>query len=299
MSRCPSATVVIVTRDRPTMLEAVLRLLREQSYAEHEVVVVDTSYAGTARPAALAMGTRYMSAPRVTLGAARQAGVRVAAGEIVAFTDDDCLPRPDWLEALVVTLRDLPDLLGVRGATVAEIGPVGAHAVRVDRPDPLYHTCNIAYRRDAVQRAGGFDSGFVRWFEDTALAARVLRLGPIGWQPRAVVMHRALPRRPLDRSGWATLLADERRLATDYPDFYRRYRGPGFVPTVVIRWLLGSPLKTLARDLARAPEDPGGYGRLALLLLRERVALLAALLTRRPGVSGQDPCAPSTFPHGG
>jgi GT2 family glycosyltransferase len=160
---------------------------------------------------------------------------------------------------------------------VGESGPVGSHAIDVARLDPLYQTCNIAYRRAALQRAGGFDLRFTGYFEDTALGARVLEYGPIGFADDVRVMHRAVPRRPLDRAHWRILLDDERRLARDYSTFYRRTRGIGFLPTVVVRWLLGSPLKTLLCELPRAGRDPRGYVRLWWLLVQERKDLLAAL----------------------
>jgi len=122
-----------------------------------------------------------------------------------------------------------------------------------------------------------FDLRFTGYFEDTALGARVLEYGPIGFAEDVRVTHRAVPRRPLNRAHWRILLDDERRLARDYSTFYRRTRGMGFLVTVVVRWLVGSPLKTLVRELPRAGRDPKGYMRLWWLLVRERKDLLAAL----------------------
>jgi GT2 family glycosyltransferase len=153
--------------------------------------------------------------------------------------------------------------------------------VRVSRPGSLYQTSNIAYRRDALRAAGGFDVDFIGWFEDTALAARVLRNGPIGFASNAVVVHRAMPRRALGRSDWQALLHDERLLARRYPDFYLRTRGPGPLVTIVVRWVLGSPLKTLLRELQRAVDDPEGFGLLVRSLLEERRTLLRVLLDER------------------
>jgi glycosyltransferase involved in cell wall biosynthesis len=213
----------------------------------------------------------------LTLGAARQAGVEAAPGDIIAFTDDDCLPAPDWLGTFVDTFRHQPELHGLQGRTEAEPGEVGSHAMRITKPDPLFQTCNMAYRRGALLRAGGFDPRFRGWFEDTALAARVLKHGPIGFQPEAMVIHRATARKPLDRATWRVVLEDERRLAQEYPDFYRRTRGPGFLITVIVRWVLGSPLKTLVRELPLARHDPGGYLHLVWVLARERRELMSAV----------------------
>jgi GT2 family glycosyltransferase len=297
-------SVVIVTRDRPELLAAALDALGRQTWARREVIVVDNgcsveqgasqpsvgcgsdrssgdSAPGAVETVARSRGARYVTAAGSTLGAARQRGVDAARGEIVAFTDDDCLPDERWLEVLVSTFRRQPGLAGVQGRTDAEAGPVGSHAIRVAGPDRLYRTCNIAYRREALELAGGFDPGFQGWFEDTALAARVLEYGPIGFEPGALVTHRAMPRRRLGREHWRVVLADERRLADTYPSFYRRARGPGFLSAVIARWLVGSPLKTLTREWRGILIDPRGYLALARLLLEERRELLAALLIDR------------------
>lgn len=251
--------------------------LARQTWQDFDVIVVDHAPNERTRLLARREGSRYIPAPESTLAWARQAGVSAAGTDIVAFTDDDCLPDRTWLSHMVAAFRADSSLAGVQGRTVPEAGPVGSHAIEVARLDPLYQTCNIAYRRVALQRAGGFDLRFTGYFEDTALGARVLEYGPIGFAPDMLVTHRAVPRRPLDRARWGMLLDDERRLARDYGSFYRRTRGLGFLPTVVARWLLGSPIKTLVRELPHAGRDPRGYFRLWWLLLKERKELLAAL----------------------
>jgi GT2 family glycosyltransferase len=269
--------VVVVTRDRPALLEAMLAYLDAQTWQPRETVVVDHGNTPEVEEIAHRHHARYVGHPNGTLAQARQAGVDAAQGEVVAFTDDDCLPRGDWLEHLVRALAD-GRLWGVQGRTEPQPGPIGSYAVKVHRGSNLYETCNIAYRREALSRCGGFDPRFRGWFEDTALAARVLDLGPIGFEPTAIVMHRAMPRRRKNREEWRCILADERLLARAYPRFYRRHRGPGFLPTVVARWLIGSALKAAWRDLGNAPRNPRGYAQLLNDLGRERVELLRALL---------------------
>jgi glycosyltransferase involved in cell wall biosynthesis len=274
----PLVSVVIVTRDRPVLLEGALASLNEQTWTHRETIVVDHAGCPRTRVLAQGQGACCVAAPGATLAAARQTGVAAARGEIVAFTDDDCLADPRWLEALVRAFRRRPELHGIQGQTRAERGPVGFHAVAVSGPNALYQTCNIAYRRAALELAGGLDLRFRGWFEDTSLAARVLMQGPIGFEPRALVSHRAVPRSPLDRPRWRTLLEDEQLLARAYAPFYRRTRGPGFVTTVIARWLLGSPMKTLLWELPRVRTQPRAYLALVRLLLRERVELISALL---------------------
>lgn len=273
----PLVSVIVVTSDRPDSLRFTLDALADQTYSFYEVIVVDHSPSGSARSAAETAGARWIAA-HGTLASARQRGVEAAWGEIVAFTDDDCLPDTRWLESLAAAFRARPDIWGVQGRTRAQAGAVGDYAVAVSGPDPLYRTCNIAYRRDALNAVGGFDERFGRYFEDTALGARVVERGEIGFASAALVTHRAMPRRALDRAAWQRVLADERLLATIYSDFYRRTRGPGFVATVVARWMIGSPVKTLCREIPGGLDDPVAYRTLVLILLRERLALLQALI---------------------
>jgi glycosyltransferase involved in cell wall biosynthesis len=273
----PLVSIVVVTRNRSSLLAETLAALNRQRYAPLEVLVVDHGRDPATREMAGRCGARYLEASGGTLADARQAGVDAAGGEIVAFTDDDCLPSAEWLMEVVGALQRKPELAGVQGRTETQPGPVGSHGVRVTRPNPLYQTCNMAYRREALLRVGGFDPAFHGWFEDTALAARVLEQGPIGFVPEALVIHRAMPRTALHRRAWRVLLEDERRLARRYPTFYRRTRGPGFLPTVLARWLIGSPLKTLGRELPGGVRHPAGYAGLARLLVHERGELLLAL----------------------
>jgi glycosyltransferase involved in cell wall biosynthesis len=272
----PLVSVIVVTRDRPTLLEGALAALDSQTWRHREVVVVEHGEYRGAEPIAIEHGARYVTPSHSTLGAARQAGVSAARGDLIAFTDDDCLPRPEWLASLVSAFRKEP-LWGVQGRTLGEVGPIGSHTVRVEHGSPLFQTCNIAYRREAVERSGGVDPGFVGWFEDTALGASVLSHGPIGFEADAVVTHRATDPRPRDRQTWGALLRDEQRLAQTHPQFYRRTRGRGLISAVITRWLLGSVVKQLLRELPSAPRQPVAYLRFLTLLAKERAALIEAL----------------------
>ncbi|MGH2447831.1 MAG: glycosyltransferase family 2 protein [Chloroflexota bacterium] len=272
----PVISVVIVTNRRPAMLRDLLSELKRQSRVPDEVIVVDHAADEDTRSVVLDAAAIYVAAPNVTLGAARQAGVDAANGDVIAFTDDDCLPSERWLEMLLAAFRDRPESWGVQGVTRREKGEIGAHGVSVSRPDRLYRTCNIAYRQDALDRAAGFDVGFHGWFEDTAFGAKVLVHGPISFAPEALVTHRAMAPSCLGRSDWKTLLSDERRLASSYPSFYRKVRGPNVTTVLLGRWLLGSPLKTLARELPRAPRHPIAYLRLVRRIFAERRALIEA-----------------------
>jgi GT2 family glycosyltransferase len=107
----PEVTVVIPTLNREHDLARCLRALRRQTYSRFDVLVVDNgSTDGTAAvvAAAAAMDGRVRAVREGTpgLGHARNRGIREAQGSVIAFLDDDAVPPPGWLEALVPAFDD-------------------------------------------------------------------------------------------------------------------------------------------------------------------------------------------------
>lgn len=110
-----SAGVVICTRDRPDELARCLASLPRQSLRPREIIVVDNaSRDGRTREVALAAGATYLREDRPGLDIARNTGALQVTSEIVAFTDDDVLLHPRWLERLVAAFDD-PAIAAVTG----------------------------------------------------------------------------------------------------------------------------------------------------------------------------------------
>ena len=110
-----TAAVVICTRDRPDELARCLASLPRQSYRPHEIIVVDNaSRDGRTREVALAAGVTYLREDRPGLDIARNCGALHVTSEIVAYTDDDVLLHPRWLERLVAAFDD-PAIAAVTG----------------------------------------------------------------------------------------------------------------------------------------------------------------------------------------
>ena len=129
--------------------------------------------------------------------AARNAGWRAASTQLIAFIDDDCVPRPEWLEAGLAGFGD-PDVGVVQGRTLRPADSDGyTHTpftvVReVLTPSPWFEACNVFYRRSALESVGGFDEAFGRFpcSEDTYLGWAVMDDGwERAWAENAVVEH--------------------------------------------------------------------------------------------------------------
>jgi glycosyltransferase involved in cell wall biosynthesis len=203
-------SVVVCTRDRPRLLGDALAAL-QPALAYSEVVVVDSASRSdeTARVATEA-GFRVVRLTQPGLSRARNAGIAATAGEFVAFTDDDCLPGPTWVEQIATAFAD--PLTGVvMGRLVPEHE---GGAVPADDPgdepftfrdgfdvDKLGAGANMAFRRRALLDVGGFDEmlgagSALRSAEDHDAIWRILRGGWSGrYDPGAVVAHRDWRRR--------------------------------------------------------------------------------------------------------
>ena len=116
---------------------------------------------------------------------------------MVAFTDDDCAPEPTWLESGLDALRDsgATVVVGRTDPNPAQLHNTGAFSrtqrVNESSGTRYFHTCNIFYRRDALERLDGFDVGFrFKGGEDTDLGWRLLETGgTVAFADDAVVLH--------------------------------------------------------------------------------------------------------------
>ena len=221
----PSAgavSVVVCTRDRPDDLARCLASLAALDPAPLEVVVVDNAPGtGSTRAAVDRMtGIRYIAEPRPGLSAARNAGLRAARGEIVAFTDDDVTVEPQWAGRLAEPFADpavavatglvLPAELDTEAQLLFEhaFGGFGQgyRPLRFGREfferyrsgsAPVWSIgagASMALRRTVTERLGGFDerlgAGAAGCSEDSELWYRVLAAGlECRYEPRAVVRH--------------------------------------------------------------------------------------------------------------
>jgi glycosyltransferase involved in cell wall biosynthesis len=223
----PSASVIVCTKDRPEALTCCLNSLATQTLKPTEVVVVDNGSADKrTREVAVAAGVSYVREDRRGLDCARNAGLRAAQGEIVAYTDDDVHLHPRWLERLVGAF-DRPDVMAVTGLVLpAELKTeaqrhfetywkFGRGYKRIDFGSEFFaadrfYGCptweigagaNMAFRREIFAIAGPFDErldvGAAGCSGDSEYWHRILSHGGVcRYEPSAVVYH--YHRRELD-----------------------------------------------------------------------------------------------------
>lgn len=155
------ASIVICTRDRPDELRRCLQSLPSQRMQPKEIIVVDNaSQDSRTREVAEAAGVIYIREDRPGLDFARNAGARSAAAEIIAYTDDDVILHPAWLERLVAAF-DEPTIGAVTGLVLpAEL------ATEAQRHFEAYWSFGQGYRRRdfrAADFSAAKDSVFPAW----------------------------------------------------------------------------------------------------------------------------------------
>ena len=189
-------SVVIAARDAERTLPATLDGLAAQEGAgPFEVIVVDngsrdrTASVADAHPRVDRVIRRARGAGP---GAARNDGVAAASGEVVAFTDADCVPTPGWLRAGAATDADI-----VQGR-VEPAGPAGPfdHTLWVTQETGLYETANLFVRRDWLEPGfeDAIDADGRPFGEDVLFAWRAKRRGArTAFAPDALVHHAVFP----------------------------------------------------------------------------------------------------------
>ena len=222
----PPVSVVVCTRDRPGDLARCLEALERLRYPDFEVVVVDNAPSSDATEAAVedrgSTRVRYVREARAGQCRARNRGVAAARGEIIAFTDDDVVVDPLWLEGLVRGFGRRPDVGCVTGLVPAlelETGaqqffdakvtwgsffePQQYHLTSPRAGDHLFPFtvggigagANFAFTRSVYDAIGGFDVALgpgspSRSGDDLDFFARVLLSGAaIAYEPAAIAWH--------------------------------------------------------------------------------------------------------------
>lgn len=213
----PQVAVVVCTLGRVECLDACLEALRRQTLAGFEKIIV----LGPCEPQAESMlrkqpDVRLLRIDRKNLSAARNLGVEAAGSEIVAFCDDDAIPRPDWLERMLAAFDDRGVAAAggqvLDGRTDPPAPAFGNGIVRLsgrqidvrDHPGefndprgPWYNRvcgCCCAFRKDALQGIGGFDEFIEFAYDETDVCVRLIRAGfRVVHAPQAVVVHMLAP----------------------------------------------------------------------------------------------------------
>lgn len=211
-------SVVVVSRGRPRALARCLTGLSQQYYPNFETIVVaDPAGAAEVSAGPFAAQVKLIEFDEANISMARNLGIGQAAGDVVAFIDDDAVAEPTWLTHLTAPFDSAAEVMAaggfVRGRngisfqwTAQSVDATGAcEALSVDasRTSVLHPTehraiktqgTNMAFRRELLAEIGGFDPAYRYYLDETDLNLRLAALGHASAiVPLAEVHHGYLP----------------------------------------------------------------------------------------------------------
>jgi glycosyltransferase involved in cell wall biosynthesis len=204
-----SFSIIIPTYNRPERLAACLHALVQLQYPKElfEVIVVDDGSSSSLEPVI----NPFQEQIKITLisqsnagpAIARNKGAATATNQFLVFTDDDCLPTPDWLQVLATCFATVPTAL-IGGRTVNLLADnlySAASQLLIDYLYSYYNaepgqarfftSNNFALAKSCFEQIGGFNTTFpLAAGEDREFCHRWLsHAGPMIYAPEAVVYH--------------------------------------------------------------------------------------------------------------
>jgi cellulose synthase/poly-beta-1,6-N-acetylglucosamine synthase-like glycosyltransferase len=233
-------SVVVPTYRRPALLDRCIGALARQSLpaAEYEIIVADDAGSIETREQCArwtdraAVAVRCVAAKGVRRGpaAARNVGWRAALAPVIAFTDDDTVPSPDWLAQGSKLFAD-PGVDAAWGRVVVPLPdcPTDYELDAAGLERAGFVTANCFVRARLLESLGGFDEEFrSAWREDSDLFFRLIGAGySVIHAPSAVVVH------PVRRGKWGESLRQQKKSAYDallykkHPGLYAKFVRPG------------------------------------------------------------------------
>lgn len=222
----PYFTVVIPTYERHAKLDRLMAKLSAQWERDFEVIVVDQSQLRWPN-ADVDQGfpLRYVHSEIKGAVSARNLGGFLARGEVIAYTDDDCEPQPDWLSNAKPWFHT-PTVVGVEGFIRSDhLGdPDWRPVTNIGCKGLGFMTANLMVRNAVFQQLNGFDIAFDRphFREDTDFGWRMQALGQVPFALDVEVFHPAQPRRIERESHEARAIFFEKDalLLKKHPDKY-------------------------------------------------------------------------------
>lgn len=242
-----TASVIVPAYNSEKTLSDCLRAIYSQDFPkdQFEVIVVDDGSTDGTGDVAKSFGAHVFRQRNRGPAAARNAGLRAALGEWVAFTDADCMPTRTWLRLLIKAATDAAlntpavgaagKTLGFQSHTPAArfcdiAGSLDAQHYLTHPKFPFAPSLNLMYRRDILEKVGGFDERYVS-YEACDLHWRITHVdrGPFVYEPRALVFHR-------HRENWKAFWRQQYLYGIGYGQFVLSHRD-------VCGWTIGRELR--------------------------------------------------------
>lgn len=210
---CPKVSVIVPVKNGAAYIQELLDSLMKVDYEKDmlEIVVVDGKSMDNTREIVSQYPVKLLIEERSGLNAARNTGVKHSSGEIIAFTDVDCVVSKDWIRRIVDCFQN-PEV-GCTGGNVLRyydnflscyadesIIPVmrvfkRKHILGYIKPPEVFPAgCNMAIRRETLDKAGFFDENIKYGYDEDELVERICKAGyKMVLDPEILVKHKHRP----------------------------------------------------------------------------------------------------------
>jgi len=196
-------SVIVPAYNALNTIGSCLKALTKQSIEKeaYEVIVVDDGSTDRTSEIVRQFQIKYFWQPNQGPATARNKGAQEAKGEIILFTDADCVPENNWIEEMVKPFND-PKVMAVKGAYKTNQKSLTARFAQIEFEErfemlrkaesiDMVDTYSAGYRKSIFLSLGGFDPSFrVANNEDTELSYKMSQAGyKMVFNPDAIVYH--------------------------------------------------------------------------------------------------------------
>jgi len=196
-------SVIIPAYNAERFIDKCIGALLNQDYQreDYEVIVVDDGSADGTAALIKTYSVKYIHQKNQGPATARNAGAREAKGEIILFTDSDCVPSRNWIKEMVAPFGN-KEVIAVKGAYLTQQKSAMARFAQLEFEErfemlkkvesiDMVDTYSAGYRKEVFLQLGGFDTSFpVANNEDTELSYRMSKCGfKMVFNPNAIVYH--------------------------------------------------------------------------------------------------------------
>jgi glycosyltransferase involved in cell wall biosynthesis len=209
----PKVSVIVPVKNGAAHIRGLLDSLMQLDYDKDkmEIIVVDGNSTDNTREIVSQYPVKLLLEERPGLNAARNTGIKNSNGEIIAFTDADCIVPKNWISRIIDNFQN-PQVGCVGGNVIGyydsflsyysdeSLIPVmrifGKREIldSVKPPQKYPAGCNMAIRQDAIKKAGLFDEGIKYGFDEDELVERICKIGyNMVLDPNVVVKHKHRP----------------------------------------------------------------------------------------------------------
>ncbi len=219
-------SVIVIAYNEENCIGDCVGAILKQDFGDFELIIVDDgSSDATGAAAGRFTDSRVKYIRQETncgVAVSRNTGIKHAAGKYIFFTDADCVASRHWLKEGLRVLKEA-GCLGVEGRTFYASGRVTISDISQEALNSgHFSTSNIAFSREALEKAGGFNPRYSRNHEDLDLALRIRKYGEITFNPEMIVVHREEKYTVRSLFRYAARARDTVRLIKDHPDDYRQ-----------------------------------------------------------------------------